>query len=241
MNTRLRSLAALWLLALTLPMFASGAARAESLTEARAVAEFEAIEVAGPIRLVVRQAERQALQIEADAKLMSRIETRVESRGSRPTLMIRLRDEDLPWRLGDITVRVDVVRLQALSAAGSGVIEVGALNTPALRLSIAGSSDAKLQGLTTERFEASIAGSGELRADGRARQVKLSIAGSGDADLHRLVADEVKVSIAGSGDANVSAERSLSVSIAGSGDVRYAGAASQVSSSVAGSGSVRRR
>ena len=239
LNPRPRTVALRRLLALATVSFAASAALAA--TESRTVDEFDAIELAGPVRLVVRQAERHAVQVDADPDTMARLETRVDRRRERSVLVIRLRDDNGFRRSGAVTVGVDVVRLLALSASGSGSVDVGALKTPSLRLSIAGSGDAKLSGLATEQLEASIAGSGDVRADGRARQVSLSIAGSGDADLRGLGADEVKVSIAGSGDAEVTAERSLKVSIAGSGDVRYAGAATEVKSSVAGSGSVRRR
>jgi hypothetical protein len=51
----------------------------------------------------------------------------------------------------------------------------------------------------------------------------------------------VTVSIAGSGDANVTANKTLSVSIAGSGDVVYGGSGALVKNSIVGSGSVKQR
>ncbi len=221
---------------------ASTTTSGERRSETRTVAEFEAIELAGPMKLVLRQAEQQRVQLEAGGDVLARIETRVEPRNGVPTLVIRLRKGDLfQWRSGEIRVHIDTVRLTSLAATSSGSIDVGPLQTPALRLAIAGSGDVRLAALRTDRLEASIAGSGDIKAAGQAQSIKLSIAGSGDADLLGLAADEVSVSIAGSGDAQVSADRSLAVSIAGSGDVRYLGQVSAVKSSIVGSGSVRRR
>jgi uncharacterized membrane protein len=59
--------------------------------------------------------------------------------------------------------------------------------------------------------------------------------------LASLAANDVTVSIAGSGDATVQANKSLGVSIAGSGDVQYSGTATDVRSSVAGSGRVTKK
>lgn len=230
---------------LVLAVFAAVAATTQGsgqrASEVRPLGDFEAIELAGPIKLTVRQAATPSVRVEADDNLLPLIETEVVGRGSRPTLRVRVRPGEHLRHRGSIVVTAEVVRLSSIASAGSGDIEVGTLNTPALKLSLAGSSDADLTGLTTERFEISIAGSGDIRARGQARELELGIAGSGDADLDGLSADAVRVRIAGSGDASVVANRSLTVSIAGSGDVRYRGSVAEVKSSVVGSGSVRRR
>lgn len=230
---------------LVLAVFAAVAATTvgsgQRASESRPVGDFEAIDLAGPIKLIVRQAATPSLRVEADDNLLPLIETEVVGRSDRPTLRVRIRPGESLRHSGSIVVTAEVVRLAAVASAGSGDIKVETLNTPALKLSLAGSSDAVVDGLTTERFEISIAGSGDIRATGQTRELKLGIAGSGDADLGRLVADAVRVSIAGSGDASVVANQSLSVSIAGSGDVRYSGSVAEVKSSVVGSGSVRRR
>lgn len=207
----------------------------------RPVGAFEAIEIAGSIELLVRQAAANSVRVEADDNVLPLIETELIDRGGRPTLRVQLRRGENLRRSGPIVVTAEVVTLSAVTSAGSGDVTIETMRTPSLKLSLSGSSDARLSELVTERFEISISGSGDVRAAGQARELRLAIAGSGDADLGALQADAVKVSIAGSGDAVVVANRALSVSIAGSGDVRYGGQVSDVKSSVAGSGSVRRR
>ena len=170
-------------------------------TEARTPAPFESIALAGPMKLIVRQAERAAVQVQADDNVLPLVETVVETRSATPTLLIRLRDGESLRRTGDIVITVDAVRLTGLSTSGSGAIEVESLKTPMLRLAIAGAGEANVRRLDTDRFEAMIAGSGDIRADGESRRLKITIAGSGDADLRQLSADDVEVGIAGSGDA----------------------------------------
>lgn len=207
-------------------------------TENRPVAAFDAVAVAGAIDVELRQSGQEALSVSADDNVLPLIETVVEADR---TLHIRFKRGASVSTRTPVKVKVDVVRLVALSAAGSGQLRIAGLKTPALKLSIAGSGDARFDDLKVDAFEARIAGSGSVVARGSAGQAKLTISGSGDIDLLPLAADDVKVSIAGSGDAKVTANRSLQVSIAGSGDVVWAGTATDVKSKVAGSGQVTRR
>lgn len=225
-----------------------GCAHAETVTgsgrlhtEARSVSGFEGIQLEASFKLVVRQAAAEAVQVRADDNLLPLIETLVEQRGGRPTLVVRWKRYTNIRNSSDIQVSVDAVRLRALAASGSGTIVSDAIKTDKMSLSVAGSGDVRVKDLGADEVDASIAGSGDVKAGGKAARVKVSIAGSGDADLSGLTADEVKVSIAGSGDANVTANTALAVSIAGSGDVRYGGAVTAVKTSIVGSGDVRKR
>lgn len=210
-------------------------------TEARAVSGFDAISGNASIDVVVRQADKEGVTVEAEDNILPLVETVVEPSGSSGRLVIRFkRGESISTRK-DVKVTVDVVRLQAVSMAGSGDLVVQALKTPALRVSLAGSSDVNIAGLAADALDLSVSGSSDIVAAGRAAKVKLSIAGSGDAKMRDLVADDVVISIAGSGDAEVHADKSLEVTAAGSGDVVWRGAATQVKQRIAGAGSVTKK
>lgn len=236
-----------WLIAMAGGPLAAGGAQARTtgsgrvVQEARPLANIMAMAVAGPFEVTVRQAAQPALSLSGDDNLLPLVETMVEAGRRGPTLHIRLQRGASVSTRSPIRVTVDVVKLEALSLAGSGQARVDGLKSPSLVLSVAGSADARLDKLDVDRLEVGIAGSGRVHATGKAGQLKLSISGSGDADLKELVADEVRVSVAGSGDAEVTAQQSLSISVAGSGDVTYGGAVGSIRQSVAGSGKVRRR
>lgn len=218
-----------------------GAQPVQAGTEIRAVSDFEAIALSGSMKVEVRQTGKESVTVTADDKVLPLIETVVESSSTGRTLQVRVkRGASLSWGQETVLVSIEVARLSSLSSSGGGALLVDGLKTAGLKLAIAGSGNAKLRSLTADTFEVRIAGSGDLRADGSAKQVRLSIAGSGDAALADLVADDVKVSIAGSGDAQVHANKSLNANVAGSGDVQYRGAATDVHSSVMGSGRVKR-
>lgn len=235
----LACVAALTLVVLPAQAATTGSGRAA--TESRAVSDFEAISLSGSIDLIVRQGSKESVEVSADDNLLPLLETVVETGSSGKTLMVRFKRGERVWTKAPVKVTVQVVRLVGLASAGSGNLVVEALKTPSLKLAISGASDARFSELSTDTLEVRVAGSGDVQANGQARQVKVSIAGSGDVKLASLAADDVTVSIAGSGDAAVLANKSLRVSIAGSGDVQYSGTATDVSSSVAGSGSVKKK
>jgi hypothetical protein len=206
-------------------------------TEARTVPAFEAISTHGSIDLTVRQTDKAAVSVTADDKVLPLVETVVENN----TLVVRMKKGERFWNTGTISVAIDVVKLNAISSAGSGDVVLNGLKSPSFKLTLAGSSDAKLNGLTTESTELRISGSGDVLATGQSRNVAISISGSGDANFSGLTADDVSVKIAGSGDASVNANKSLSVSVAGSGDVTYTGGAQALKVSMAGSGTLTKK
>jgi Putative auto-transporter adhesin, head GIN domain len=236
--------AGLFLFTLLLPALPTHAATigsGKAATETREVSGFAAISLRGGMDLVVRQGTREGVQVTADDNLLPLLQTVVEGSGEQRTLVIQWpRGETIRTRAKTV-VTVDVVKLTAIAASGSGDVSVEPLKTPALTLSISGSSDARLMKLDTEQLRVSISGSGSVVASGKAAQLGLSIAGSGDVRARELAADDVDVSIAGSGNADVQAAKTLAVAIAGSGDVAYSGAATLTKSRIAGSGTIRQR
>ncbi len=75
---------------------------------------------------------------------------------------------------------------------------------------------------------------------GKATKLSLAIGGSGNAELEELISDEVSVSIAGSGDALCTQTKRLPSALPKR-DVTWTGNASEVESSVAGSGAVTKK
>lgn len=207
--------------------------------EVRAVSGFQAVALEGSVTVKVDLAEKESVRVNASGKGAEQVETVLEQRKGVPTLVIR---NSRSWLAGktDAVVTVQGPQFKALGVAGSGVLEAKLSNQPALLLLMAGSGDLRVQGLTAHQVDVNVAGSGDVRVQGAAQNLSVNVAGSGDAWLKDLEAEDVKVSIAGSGDARVNARQRLRVSVAGSGDVRYTGAAKDISTTVMGSGSVKR-
>lgn len=102
------------------------------------------------------------------------------------------------------------------SIAGSGNLDIAALNANAAKLSVAGSGDMTLAG-SVAKLSASIVGSGDI--DGRkltASGASISIVGSGS--MRGVVKGGASVSIAGSGDVDLTGGAKCSVNAVGSGE-----------------------
>jgi hypothetical protein len=210
------------------------------VTQARAVGSFEAVTVNSPFDVVLRQCDREAVEVLAVDKLQALIETTVVDRRQGRTLEIGLKKGVTLFTLRKVVVTVDVVNLRALTVNGSGDVSGNGLKAARLDVSVAGAGDVRLKELQADALSLAIAGSGDIEASGRAARLAIDIAGSGDVATASLDADEVSVRIAGSGDVDVIARKTLAVSISGSGDVTYRGDP-QVTRSIAGSGTLTRR
>jgi hypothetical protein len=209
-------------------------------TEQRNVGAFQAIHLKSGMRLVVRQAAKEAVEVSADDNIVGLIETAVTDRAGIPTLEIGSRRGASYTTRTRAVVTIDVVTLKSLSISGSGDVVADNLKAGELKVKISGSGDVQLRQLAADALALSLDGSGDVGATGHAGKLAVSIQGSGGVAARDLQADDVSVSIAGSGDAHVHARKTLAVSIAGSGDVDYAGDP-VVRTSVAGSGSVTKR
>lgn len=209
--------------------------------ETRAVSGFQAVALEGSTTVKVELADTESVRVNAEGKGAESVETVVEDRKGVPTLVIR---QTGGWfnrkAAAVVTVNVKGPAFKALGVAGSGQLEARLSNQPSLLLLMAGSGDLRVQGLIAHQVEVNVAGSGDVRVQGAAQNLSVNVAGSGDAWLKDLEAEDVKVSVAGSGDARVQARQRLRVSVAGSGDVRYSGAAKDISTTVLGSGTVKR-
>ena len=191
------------------------------VTETRPASGFVAVALEASFTVKVRQSGREALSLTADDNLLPLIETVVETRSGRPTLVLRWKRHTSIQHRSDIVATIDAATVKGLATSGSGTIEAEAVQGDALSLSVAGSGDIRAKAVKVASLQTSVAGSGDIAVTGAAAVLKVSIAGSGDA--------------------KVTAHAALSVSIAGSGDVRYGGRVTAVKTSIVGSGDVTRR
>jgi hypothetical protein len=200
---------------------------------------FTGIALGASFDVVVRQANRESIDIRADDNLLALIETNIVASGDRRTLRIDLKSNTSFDSRTHVAVEVAVVQIESIALGGSGKIVVEPLRAGRLKASVGGSGSLRMSGLEARELDLSLGGSGDFQADGRAGKFSASIAGSGQCDAQQLIAEDVTISIAGSGDARIHADHSLHASIAGSGDVIYSGRATP-SASIVGSGRLRK-
>ncbi|MFA6087667.1 head GIN domain-containing protein [Mucilaginibacter sp.] len=209
-------------------------------SEDRHLSGFNAVSVAGSFDVYITQGSTESVKVDAPSDVIDRIITEVE--GGVLKIYIKNNTDGMNWNFGKkkMIVYVSIKNVNAVSLAGSGdVYFKGGLRAPSLKLKLTGSGD--LTGkVEVKSLETSVSGSGDITVTGRAENSNVSVVGSGDFTGQGLATTNTSVKVAGSGDARVNAADKIDASVVGSGDVHYTGAAKNVSSSKAGSGSVSR-
>ena len=181
--------------------------------QARDVAPFDGVELAGVNNVVVRVGEKQSVVVRADDNLLGRITTEVRSG--------RLVISNTPGSFetkSPMSVEVTVPTISALTLTGSGNIVV--------------------DDIRSERLEVRLPGSGTVTGSGTATRLDVSVGGSGMVQVTRVVADDVRAVVSGSGSIFVTATKRLDASVSGSGAILYAGSPQDVTKDVTGTGAI---
>ncbi len=182
-------------------------------TQARDVAPFNSVDLAGSNNVVLRVGGKQSVVVRGDDNLLDRVTTDVQ----RGTLVIGKTSGSFTTN-SPMRVVVSVPSLTALTLSGSGNIVV--------------------RGINTQDLAVLLSGSGTLTGSGSATTVDVTVMGSGSALLGRLVAEHVQAVVTGSGSIVVMATKSLDAAVPGFGSIVYAGNPPSVTKSVTGTGSI---
>jgi hypothetical protein len=217
-------------------------ARAETLrgsghvvSEERAVAGFDAIELSLPAHAEIVQDGTERLLLTVDDNVAPYVETEVRD----GRLLVRSREGvDLrPTGLARVVVHVRALRSVALSGAGD--LRIPMLRTAGFHLDIAGTGDVQMGVLQARDFSARVSGAGRLGVAGDVGRLEVAISGTGAVAAGRLRAERASVRIAGSGRATTWVRDSLEARVSGVGEIRYYGDP-VVDKRIAGTGSVTR-
>ena len=204
------------------------------------VGDFQQIEIAGPYEVNVRTGGKPTVSAQGSEKLLER--TSVEVEGNK--LVIRPEHSGglfhFGWSSsGKAAFTVTVPQLTGATIAGSGDIRVDRVAGQSFEGKVAGSGGLDVAAMEVQFLKLAIGGSGGVKAGaGKAQTADYGIAGSGDIDASGIQTQQVKVSIAGSGGVKANSSGTADVSIMGSGDVDVSGGA-KCNVNKAGSGNIR--
>ncbi|MFD0794989.1 head GIN domain-containing protein [Mucilaginibacter litoreus] len=215
---------------------AAGVAKAD--VQDRHLSGFNAVSIAGSYDVYITQGSSESVKVDAPSDIIDKIVTEVEG----GVLKIHTKN-NTSWNWSGnkkMIIYVGIKNVNAVSLAGSGdVYFKDGLKAPSLKLKLTGSGDISGK-VDVKNLESSIGGSGDITVSGRADNSVVSVVGSGDFTGQGLATQNTQVKVAGSGDARINASEKIEASVVGSGDIHYTGAAKDISSSKAGSGSVSR-
>lgn len=214
------ALAALWLAGSPAPALDLGQPAVEGAgevqREARGIEAVRGLKLQTLARVVIRQGERDAVEVQAEGNLLPLIETRVE----RGTLVVEDRRRIKSSRA---EVTVTVRRLDELEAGGVTAVQAEGLRSPVLSVSAGGASTLALTGLAVDRLHLSLGGASSATLSGSAAELSLSLGGTASARAAQLEARRASVSTGGTAHAVVWATQSLHVDAGGVSGVRYYG------------------
>lgn len=187
---------------------------AQAAEQTREVAPFKAIDVRGPVHLVVEVGKPLSLRVEGDQKFVDNVLTQVvggELRlNMKQTSNFQMRDHD--------RIVVTVPELSSFRGEGAGLV--------------------RLNNVRAERFDVNYRGAGSVQMNGQVGQLRLQAQGVGEVEAKHLVAQNADVSFEGIGSVSVHAKQRLNATVHGMGNLTYYGNPRVLSKVVAGIGSV---
>ena len=207
------------------------------VTETRSNTNFDEVSLSLPGRLELQQGSAFKVELSAQRNVLDRIRT--QQNGSE--LVLKFENNTRIKSHEEITVRITLPELEALSVSGSGNARAyGLYEGSSLRLKISGSGNLEVDEAVYNNIDASISGSGNIWVkNGTAKVSDLRISGSGSVYMENLPVKNVHTTTSGSGNMRVWAEEKLHATISGSGSVQYRGTPI-VDANISGSGRVSR-
>jgi hypothetical protein len=199
--------------------------------ETRDVRDFHAVSLEGIGTLLLQQGDTESLTVEAEARIIDRIETVVEN-GTlmiRPARSIKTREP--------VTYQLTARQIDGIAVAGTGSVQAGPLAAGQLQMQIGGTSSVRIDNLTGQALDVRMAGSGQVALAGAVDTQTVEMSGTGTYDATNLASRVATVTVQGTGQAVVNVSESLNAVVGGTGRVSYIGNP-QVSQNVSGIGSV---
>jgi hypothetical protein len=205
--------------------------------EIRTVSNFTSLASNGAIDVQIAYGNSNSISIEADENLLPYIETTVKDG---KLAILPKKNVNLKSR-SRMVVYVSMTTINSLQQSGSGNIRgEGEFSSDSkMDIKVSGSGNIKLDFGSFKDIDLFVSGSGNIDLKGNpTNDISAKISGSGNIDCSKVSCDNVVVTISGSGNVRVNAEKNITAEISGSGNVFYKGAATNISSKIAGSGKV---
>ena len=191
----------------------AGAGSGVAATQARSLAPFTGVDLAGDNNVIVHVGASQSVIVHADSNLLGRVTTRVRS----GTLMIGSTPGNLNAKT-PMFVDVSLPSVDALTLQGDGNITV--------------------TGINSRRLVVGLPGTGVIHATGTTTRLEVTISGEATALLGQLIARDVKATLGGDGSITLAATHSLNASVSGSGTILYGGNPPHVTTKVSENGTI---
>jgi len=201
-------------------------------TEERPVTSFNKIKIGGAFEVLLRQGDKEEVEIEADDNLLEIIETSVSGK----TLTVRT---DKNIRKAEVLrAYITFTDLEKLDVSGAVELKTNSpITTEKLEIEVSGAAKIDME-LEVNKLVMDMIGATEIHLSGRAKDVVADISGACELNAIDLKTETFSLDANGATATEVHVTEKLTVDIAGAGSVRYKGDP-KVSKDIAGAGSVK--
>jgi hypothetical protein len=208
-------------------------------TETREPGAFEAIVIEYPgAEIILRQGDKETLEIQADDNLLPQLSTAVVSG------ILTIKNLETEWKTSvnpssPVKIVITAKDLhEIVLSAPVGTLEANDLQSGTLKLVVSGGAQVKLIGIQVDLLDSVLSGAGDIQVSGTADEVKLLLSGLGDFNAADLQSNKADIELSGMGGATVRVEDELIATITGAGTIQYYGHP-HVVQSLNGAGSVK--
>ena len=185
--------------------------------EAREIKDVQQVALHGTGTLHIELGDAESLTIEAEPKVLERIETTVK--GGKLTIQ--------PSRSFNTREPIDywlaVMRLDSIELTGAGRVEAGQLDAESFRLAVDGAASVDVRNLTATQLDVTASGKPAVTLAGTVDSQTVSLSGAGKYSAADLASRIAAVSVDGAGTATVRVSESLEARASGASTIEYIG------------------
>jgi hypothetical protein len=185
--------------------------------EVRDVRDFQEVSLSGVGTLVITQGETESLTIEAEPRVLQRIETDVRN----GRLIIRP-DRSFETR-ESITYLLGVRELNGIELAGAGRVEVAQLTTDQLRIDGSGAGGIVIDNLTASTLDVTASGNVQAELAGAVDSQTVTVSDAASYAAANLGSRLASVTASGASQVIVNVSESLDARVSGASRVEYIG------------------
>jgi len=185
--------------------------------EVRDVHDFQEVSLEGVGTLKIEQGETESLTIDAEPKVLKKIETEVQN----GRLTIRP-DQSFKTRQ-PITYYLTVKQLTGIELAGAGRIESAQLSTDKLRINGKGAGAVAINGLTANTLEVTAAGNVQAELAGTVDSQTVTVSDAAHYTAAELDSRLASVTASGASQVTVNVTEGLDAQVSGAAHVEYTG------------------
>jgi len=185
--------------------------------ETRDVRDFQEVELQGIGTLRVTQGDTESLTIEAESRLLRRIETTVQNGRLiiRPSRPIRTREP--------IVYNLTLRQLTALDISGAGQAEAAQIAGDRIHFGLSGAGAISIDTLTASTLDVAVSGNGVCTLAGTVDTQTVVLGGASRFEAAGLASNVASVVVQGAAKATVQVAGTLNVQISGAGQIDYIG------------------